>query len=497
LAQGKQHTPEFEGCIQEVMKQGHHKGSAFAICTESFQRAGKPIFVGEAETQKLHLFSESIKIEGNKVSGVAIHPKRIFHPEEGLEHVYLREELERAAPTLVGKPFGIDHMYILPPPNVITNTRYDAKQDGVAFEGIVDDSIAEQIRNKAFKGLSIELNWLKPGGKVEYVNGVAARNFELTSVHFLKRFPPGDKDAYIRLWEQLVVGPPLPLDQRVDALEKQIQEILNQINVINGKLDVLTGQHRASSPSAIGESGQPEPSQTIGADNMNEQELKKLIETSVKAALKEQEDEREKLRQVQRERAQKYGIEPKEGGHLTKPSEYENIPEDQFADPVNWRYPVDREHVRAALTYFNQADNRRAGGYTHEEAVKIMTKIIQAALNAGVEVSYQPEDPVYRDLPQDLKAKLKGYEHRGEEGGAVSESEDVVALRKRIVDLEAKLAESEKVLKQQTESLQKRYADFRKRVESALPPAHIWKAWSPGPQRYVQENLKILRESES
>jgi len=491
LAQGKQHTPEFEGCIQEVMKQGHHKGSAFAICTESFQRAGKPIFVGEAETQKLHLFSESIKIEGNKVSGVAIHPKRIFHPEEGLEHVYLREELERAAPTLVGKPFGIDHMYILPPPNVITNAWYDAKQDGVAFEGIVNDSIAEQIRNKAFKGLSIELNWLKPGGKVEYVNGVAARNFELTSVHFLKRFPPGDKDAYIRLWEQLVVGPPLPLDQRVDALEKQIQEILNQINVINGKLEVLVSR----SPSAIGIPAQPGPSQTIGVENMNPDELKKLVESRVRAVLKEQEDEREKLRQAQRERAQKYGVEPKEGGHLTKPSEYENIPEDQFADPVNWRYPVDREHVRAALTYFNQADNRRAGGYTHEEAVKIMTKIIQATLNAGVEVSYQPEDPVYRDLPQDLKAKLKGYEQRGEEGGAVSESEDVVALRKRIVDLEAKLAESEKAKTRQTEALKRKYADFRRMVESAIPPSHIWKAWRPGSQMMVQQLLRALRES--
>lgn len=228
---------------------------------------------------------------------------------------------------------------------------------------------------------------------------------------------------------------------------------------------------------------------------MNPDELKKLVESRVRAVLKEQEDEREKLRQAQRERAQKYGVEPKEGGHLTKPSEYENIPEDQFADPVNWRYPVDREHVRAALTYFNQADNRRAGGYTHEEAVKIMTKIIQATLNAGVEVSYQPEDPVYRDLPQDLKAKLKGYEQRGEEGGAVSESEDVVALRKRIVDLEAKLAESEKAKTRQTEALKRKYADFRRMVESAIPPSHIWKAWRPGSQMMVQQLLRALRES--
>ena len=94
----KQRTAEFESCVQKVMKQGHEKGSAFAICTDAFEKAGKPIYVGESETQKLHLFSESIKLEGRKVSGVCIHPKRIFHPEEDLTHVYLKEELERAGP---------------------------------------------------------------------------------------------------------------------------------------------------------------------------------------------------------------------------------------------------------------------------------------------------------------------------------------------------------------------------------------------------------------
>jgi len=246
LQQDKRHTAEFEACIKQVMRQGHEKESAFAICTATFHRAHKPIFAGESERQKLHLFSESIKVEGNKVSGVAIHPKRIFHPEEDLTHVYLHEELEKAAPSLVGKPFGIDHLYVLPPPNIVTNAWFDSKENGVAFEGTVDDGIAEQIRNKVFKGLSIELDWLRPGGKVEYVNGVAPRNFELTSVHLLHRFPAGDKEAYIRLWEQVVAGPPLPLDQRVEAVERQVQDILNRIDVIEGKLEILADSTRTS-----------------------------------------------------------------------------------------------------------------------------------------------------------------------------------------------------------------------------------------------------------
>lgn len=242
-----QYTPEFEVCVQDVMKQGHEKSSAFAICTKSFKDAGKPLYVGESERQKLHLLSESIHISGNnKVSGVAIHPKRIFHPEEGMTHVYLREELEKAAPTLTGKPFGIDHKYVLPPPNIVTRSWFDAKEGGVAFEGLVDDKIAEQILNKAFRGLSIELDWLKPRGKVEFVDGVAPRNFELTSVHLLRSFPPGDKDAFIKLWnsitEQLVASPPQPLDQRVDVLEKRVDDVYSQLAILKGKLDLIVEQ---------------------------------------------------------------------------------------------------------------------------------------------------------------------------------------------------------------------------------------------------------------
>jgi len=238
---GKQRTPEFEDCVKQVMKQGHEKGSAFAICTTAFQRAGKPIYVGESESQKLYLFSESVKLEGCKVSGVCVHPKRIFHPEEGLEHVYLKEELGKAAPTLIGKPFGIDHLYVLPPPNVITNSWYDPAENGVAYEGLVDNEIADKIRNKEFKGVSIELNWLRPGGKVEFMNGVAPRNFELTSVHLLRKFPPGDTDAFIRFWnavmEQLVVSPAQPLDEKVDQFVARFESFSSWVNEKFAKLE--------------------------------------------------------------------------------------------------------------------------------------------------------------------------------------------------------------------------------------------------------------------
>jgi len=294
----KQRTSEFEDCVQRVMKQGHEKGSAFAICTTAFQKAGKPIYVGESENQKLHLFSESMKLEGRRVSGVCIHPKRIFHPEEGLEHVYLKEELEKAAPTLEGKPFGIDHLFVLPPPNMITKSWYDPVEDGVAYEGVVDDEVAERIRNKEFKGVSIELNWLRSGGKVEYMNGVAPRNFELTSVHLLRKFPPGDKDAFIRFWnavvEQLVVSPAQTLDDKVAQLMQRFESFSSWVSERFAKLEG-TVAGLAAKP-GLTESTGGEQSSPVAEDLVALRRQLVQVEARLVDAGKQAKSERERLK---------------------------------------------------------------------------------------------------------------------------------------------------------------------------------------------------------
>ena len=264
------------------MKQGKDKGSAFAICTKAFQDAGKPLFVGESESQKLHLFSESVKLDGNKVSGVAIHPKRIFHPEEGLYHEYFREELEKAAPSAAGKPFGIDHRYVLPPPNLMTKGAYDAAEDGIAFEGVVDDDIAERIRGREFKGISIEIDWMKPGGRVECVSGgdgaaptIAARNFEVTSLHLLRQFPPGDKDAFIRLWNAVME------QQTPEDLGKRVEGLNVQLSAINSKLDAMASRavmKEESKPAPVEQKS--EPAETEATVSLR----KKLVETEAALA---------------------------------------------------------------------------------------------------------------------------------------------------------------------------------------------------------------------
>lgn len=101
--------------------------------------------------------------------------------------------------------------------------------------------------------------------------------------------------------------------------------------------------------------------------------------------------DRDKLHEQAEERAKKYGIEFKDGkGHLTPPKGKPTDPE-QYADPVNYAYPIDEGHIRAAVSYFNQDGQREAGGYTTEEWA-IIGKRIAAAANKLLGDGYKYED---------------------------------------------------------------------------------------------------------
>jgi hypothetical protein len=120
-------------------------------------------------------------------------------------------------------------------------------------------------------------------------------------------------------------------------------------------------------------------------------------------------ESREELLEALRERERKYGYKAPLNANLTKPSRWENVPDDEFADPVGYKYPVHTpRNARAALTYFNKPENRTF--YTVDGQIKVMTRILQACLRHGIKVSFQPEDPLYWLLPPSLKRKLAGYD---------------------------------------------------------------------------------------
>jgi len=120
-------------------------------------------------------------------------------------------------------------------------------------------------------------------------------------------------------------------------------------------------------------------------------------------------EEREKLEKAIKQREKKYGYKRGTNANLTKPKQYVNIPDSQFADIVGFNYPVDKTHIRGALSYWNQPKNRKA--YKDPKARAFITqRIIKAALKFGITVTYDPRDPEYVKLPDTLKKQLKNYD---------------------------------------------------------------------------------------
>lgn len=77
------------------------------------------------------------------------------------------------------------------------------------------------------------------------------------------------------------------------------------------------------------------------------------------------------------EAAEKYGISEKKDGHRTPPEGYP-ADREQYADPVNYKYPLNGAHARDAIDYFNRPAERGKGDYTPAEWDKIGHRIVDA-----------------------------------------------------------------------------------------------------------------------
>jgi hypothetical protein len=103
-----------------------------------------------------------------------------------------------------------------------------------------------------------------------------------------------------------------------------------------------------------------------------------------------EEQDRDGAQKAKQSRAKRYGISAIDGKAITKPSEFASISDSDFGDPVNYAYPADADHARAALTYFNHADARTSGGYSEADWAKIggrLAKLISHHLSADYKFS--------------------------------------------------------------------------------------------------------------
>ena len=127
----------------------------------------------------------------------------------------------------------------------------------------------------------------------------------------------------------------------------------------------------------------------------------------------------EDKRAAQQARATEYGIEAREDGNLSYPAD-DPTTETLYGDPVNLMYPfggadnkADVERLKNALARFAQARDE----YQEKASkVKILERIVEAALAAGVDVGYQEGDDIYEALPAGLRERMTGMEAGDQEG---------------------------------------------------------------------------------
>lgn len=68
----------------------------------------------------------------------------------------------------------------------------------------------------------------------------------------------------------------------------------------------------------------------------------------------------EEDKEAQKARSEKYGISVVEGGNVIKPQAYSNVPDDQWADPVNYRYPcLNVQQIEASVEFWKMSDNNK------------------------------------------------------------------------------------------------------------------------------------------
>jgi phage I-like protein len=96
---------------------------------------------------------------------------------------------------------------------------------------------------------------------------------------------------------------------------------------------------------------------------------------------------------AQAARAKKYGIGVKDGGNVTKPGQWDKVPDEQFADPVNYLYPMlDHDQCRAAWDYWSKPKNQEQ--YSPPERATITERIKSRAKAVGMQIQ------------QEVKAKM-------------------------------------------------------------------------------------------
>jgi phage I-like protein/cation transport regulator ChaB len=129
----------------------------------------------------------------------------------------------------------------------------------------------------------------------------------------------------------------------------------------------------------------------------------------------------EQMKKAQLARAKKCGISAKSDGNIAKPEEFSSVPDNSFADPTNYRYPLhDYNHVKTAWGSWNQADNQVQ--YSSEERTKITNRITSRAKAVGMKIAEENTE-VFQMLEK--LRKLLGLEEDADETAVILKVQEI------------------------------------------------------------------------
>lgn len=165
-----------------------------------------------------------------------------------------------------------------------------------------------------------------------------------------------------------------------------------------------------------------------------------------------QESDREKAKQAQEARSKKHNIAIKDGGNVSRPGEWSSVSDDEFLDPVNYRYPCpNADQTRSAAAYWGKPDNQVQ--YSSEEKTIINKRLdsMEKKFKIG---KFTKEGGTHMDLVKffsDLKALIIGAEKEIVPDTANRFTEaDIQAAEKRGKD--ALFAENERLKKEKADA---------------------------------------------
>jgi len=154
----------------------------------------------KAELEESFSWTGDIEKMGPLLRGKAIHPIKIYHLDEWPHlRVYLEEELEKSADSMVGKPLYLDHWYEFPGSRVLAAKYEDGALEYVADPGREAERIFDMIRRGDSKHVSIQFDWKI----LEQVNGLAPRGINYQHLSLLKDMIPGDPASSVEIWESI------------------------------------------------------------------------------------------------------------------------------------------------------------------------------------------------------------------------------------------------------------------------------------------------------